>query len=599
SPDRSRWIACGDGPEVSLVDLATGTVRPTTMPEGTAMVWGACFSPDGSRIFLASESGVHELLEDGTVVLRRKQPIGQARGLVVVEGDGLWLLAGSMQLQRYDLDDWSVESFPVSPGGNIIGGLATDGRGRFYVAGGDGRQRAFDLVLEQAAGDDAPPRRTLVEDAGFRPPARRGGVCSVALSPDGATVAFGTVWGEVLLLDARTGALGRAVPAIHSVWSLAYMPPGDALVAGDRGGRLHLLDLAGDGGGQVDVLPTDSKEPAWANAPIGDGRIVVNVGDTVKIVDATARWSQRQPDSPGGRPYGVSRFDGRRLRVIALDGSVRELDCDAGAWTVVMPPADADIGFGAIPRDGRRVARSVGERIEILEPGAAETDARVVAQMPGAARVRMSWSSEGDLLAISSGGTVRVVDAEGRELQREPEGTQGRPTSVVWFGPERFASFAWTDGARASEHVLGQPAPRADRQGLPMPSTFTPTYSGGRWSAGTFAGPILLSAPGGFEALARIEESHTLFEGQDDAVHAAVVSPDGSLLATGGSDGRVILWRAADGEPLLSFPPVGEQVFVVEWSEDGRSLVAIGARGAVRLYDSVPRAERLASGAGG
>ena len=62
-------------------------------------------------------------------------------------------------------------------------------------------------------------------------------------------------------------------------------------------------------------------------------------------------------------------------------------------------------------------------------------------------------------------------------------------------------------------------------------------------------------------------------------------SPNGELLAGGDTNGRIRLWRVADGQTLLSYQGHNQWVFSLAWSPDGQILVSGSADRTVRLWD--------------
>lgn len=71
--------------------------------------------------------------------------------------------------------------------------------------------------------------------------------------------------------------------------------------------------------------------------------------------------------------------------------------------------------------------------------------------------------------------------------------------------------------------------------------------------------------------------------GHGGPVNAVAFAPDGRLLATAGSDGRVLLRRVADRSTVASFTAPG-RVRTVAFSPDGRTLAAGSTDGPVRLW---------------
>lgn len=70
-----------------------------------------------------------------------------------------------------------------------------------------------------------------------------------------------------------------------------------------------------------------------------------------------------------------------------------------------------------------------------------------------------------------------------------------------------------------------------------------------------------------------------------DGVYALALSPDESVIASGGGDYTVRLWRASDLQLLRTFVGHADTVRTVAFSEDGRLLASGGDDGTVCVYD--------------
>jgi eukaryotic-like serine/threonine-protein kinase len=89
-----------------------------------------------------------------------------------------------------------------------------------------------------------------------------------------------------------------------------------------------------------------------------------------------------------------------------------------------------------------------------------------------------------------------------------------------------------------------------------------------------------------------------ILEGHSGGNLCVTFSADGGLLASGGSDHAVRLWRVSDGAELARFEGHGGPVRAVAFSPDRRFVYSGGTDGALRRWPARAAATRLSSGTG-
>jgi len=80
---------------------------------------------------------------------------------------------------------------------------------------------------------------------------------------------------------------------------------------------------------------------------------------------------------------------------------------------------------------------------------------------------------------------------------------------------------------------------------------------------------------------------HYSLTGHRGDVSAVIYSPDGKLLATAGSDKKVILWEAATGKELLTLNGHNQTIEDIAFSPDGRVLATASDDKTVKLWDAL------------
>jgi hypothetical protein len=80
-------------------------------------------------------------------------------------------------------------------------------------------------------------------------------------------------------------------------------------------------------------------------------------------------------------------------------------------------------------------------------------------------------------------------------------------------------------------------------------------------------------------------DARTSFVAHEAWIADAAFSPDGSVVATAGADGKVKLWSVPGGGPIGALSGHDGLVTAVRYHPDGRTIVSAGRDGTIRLWD--------------
>ena len=199
----------------------------------------------------------------------------------------------------------------------------------------------------------------------------------------------------------------------------------------------------------------------------------------------------------------------------------------------------------------------------------------------------MVLSPDGKVLAsATTDGVVQLWDPKrGRERCDPIElGTQevqlalspdGKILATLPVGSSSNSLRLWDTGTRRElDHLAGEPV---DARAL----VFTPD---GR-SLATAGGPPTVF---GLDAKRPLRT----FKSSRSVARSMAVSPEGSTIATAGTDGVVTIWDVPVGVPFATLKGPARPVLSVAFSPDGKTLASSGVDRTVRLWDVASWTER-------
>jgi WD40 repeat protein/serine/threonine protein kinase len=408
-----------------------------------------------------------------------------------------------------------------------------------------------DLLARAGGGDPkkAPPELVAVLGEGESKQ-----ILTIAISPDGHTLAAGDVDGTIKLWDLANGKLVSALsgPKVR-VWHVAFSPDGRVLASCSDDRTIKLWEVAS--GSVRASLTGQGGTVRLAFAP--DGKTLVSAASwdrSVKVWDVDTGRLRHTLAPSGGALWALALSpDGKTLATAGDDPTVRLWDVATGWELAALRGHSTFVRCLAFRPDGRSLAScSKDQKILVWDLAYARSGDAKPQELKGHDNpIEIAWRADGRLLAHAPHQNVlHLWDPTQAPPQETAFNLFGGPLHGVAFTPEgRYVATANGDGTvyvlrLAERGVVYQPPP------VPVelqPKAAVPAHTG----------PVTWT----------------------------VFSPDGKTIATAGKDGTVKLWDAGKDTPRLSVDAHKDGVRCVAFAKDGKTLATAGLDGTIRTWD--------------
>ncbi|HEY7159539.1 MAG TPA: WD40 repeat domain-containing protein [Gemmataceae bacterium] len=538
-PDGKALILGGDAIGIRVVDAATGAEqRKLDMPE-RGLVLAADVSRDGktaAALRLSETSSIWDLAS-GKLVRAFKGLTGsyavgewialtpEGKQLVLPHADGslhLLSVASGKEVLAFE----APPARPRSPQGSFRR-VAISPDGRYLACAGLFHPAALcDLKTGKRVGPPLLPLHAIT---------------GLAFAPDSRTLAIST-YQDIRFFNVPSGKEKRKLAtASGSDNALAFSPDGRMLASLGTGYVLELWDVAA--GRRLHPPPTGHVAPVRSLAFFADGKRLASaaaIGADLAVWDIAAGRTLAHSRSVYAYPNTLRVVeDGATLQFLASDGAIhRWKPSDGRDEQQKIPPHPNTVPTVLAP-DGREVASIThGATLQVTLQDPKKDKATRSLELPAGVYLNpLLFSPDGRrLAACCSDGALRLWDRATGALVKKID--TGRPALLAFAGDGRSLA-VWGSAVRLIETATGKERLKL-QQSAPM-SALACSPTGHLLACGYSDGRILVHDTATKKEVAN-------WHGRQGVIEGLAFSRDGRLLASGGANGLILVWRLPDAE---------------------------------------------------
>ena len=530
SPD-SKIVAIGGVP-IRLWSTVTGERLSVAMTNDSPVLW-MCFSRDGETLLTVHERDRAYAwnVATGALVKQEESPVFPwIPPQLDQEGERLLCYSTNrIKVLRWRTGE-TMASVPSPENWQVIG-MKPDGR-QFATGGFQEPVRIWNTSTSEPYG---------------QPVVHEGGVNKIMFSPDGAWLTTAGFDYQLRLL--HTDSQKPAMPTVHRttlIQEIAFSDDSRFLAAGDAAGCVQVWDLSF---GAQPLLVNGEAMARMANTPDGRWMILAGHHETFHVFNLETGELQGQP--------------------ITVPGGVVQISLDAEPGHIAL----------ALGNRGLQIRDfSTGQMLLELKPGG----------NPALENVRqVAFRPDGSEFATA---TSRGLLQLWRTSDGQPLGSSidlREPANMICWSPN--GRWICSGGGRSAEVWDARSGLSA---GKPIVGGPLDTFSGAQFDP---AADRIAIAFGNADIEPSAARIYTLPGLQPtagplrhgDGVSSVRFSPVGALIATGGEDNVVHIWRATDGSPVTGELRHRRVVSALAFRTDGRVLASGAADGAVNIWETV------------
>jgi len=605
SPDGKLVAFSGEFPVILLVDADSFEIIDAVPLGDGEQCYCIAFVDDGRALRVSRESGT---VEDWPVSDLRDGP---RRTVLDFRGD-----------RRAGSEDFLVETAFSADGRFACGSFWGNRDRHVLVDRATGRRETFDDL--NAADMDyrflvrAHPVRPLFALGGDRgvmlvdcsgPSPRRwptpisNWTSDLAFSPDGRRLAAFSGQqlhvAEVPEVDPEAERPPLEVRTVESSlgspWSVTWLPDSRRVVVGGRTPGILIVD--------TDTMRVVDRRAAsqgfgWRSAVHPDGERIFLAG-SIALRFTLAEPFPRLLRGPIGTAVSAQPRlhwidGGAYLLASGPRGELDLLDPATGLARRLVDGTGRAHGTSAIDAAGRRLLLGAQGRPTLV----LDRDGSPPRELPEIGRPPLSVSPSGRLgLVLDNEARLLVCDLEtGTVIDRVEIPAKRHPRLMLWLDDERCylggvgnRMLLRKDGDAGWGLELGPYRIDGTPPGLVSLVALPPHRDGARWAFATISARLLATSVGDAWDI-RTGEDLVIAE-LSETPSTLAASPDGRLVAAGGTDPRIVVYDR-DRRLVLGGFPAGGPVSDLEFSPDGLSLASVDRRGQVQLFDTRTVAER-------